>query len=321
MSDSIRDLHALIDRRIALSTGSAPPVELVRGVVARVDGTRCEAYLDGAASTTPGITVPRGVHTYPGDEVLVSRRRDGFLVISDVLDLSAVDVAPTVRVYTASAEWVKPERIHHIVVEVQGAGGGGGGTGWTNTNGSAESGGGGGGGYARKLLTAADLASASAATVTVGAVRTLEEIYDQSRKEGFGREVKRRIMLGTYVLSAGYQEAFYKKAQKVRTRIIEAFEQAFQRCDFIATPTTSGGAFPLDSVHDPLQLYLQDIFTVPANLAGLPSVSVPSGFDSQGHPLGLQLTGPQLQDVATLRAAHAYEQATRFTAQYPKAFA
>jgi hypothetical protein len=168
MSDSIRDLHALIDRRIALSTGSAPPVELVRGVVARVDGTRCEAYLDGAASTTPGITVPRGVHTYPGDEVLVSRRRDGFLVISDVLDLSAVDVAPTVRVYTASAEWVKPERIHHIVVEVQGAGGGGGGTGWTNTNGSAESGGGGGGGYARKLLTAADLASASAATVTVG---------------------------------------------------------------------------------------------------------------------------------------------------------
>ena len=153
------------------------------------------------------------------------------------------------------------------------------------------------------------------------AVRTLEEIYNQSRKEGFGREVKRRIMLGTYVLSAGYQDAFYKKAQKVRTRIIEAFEEAFQTCDFIATPTTSGGTFPLGSVNDPLQLYLQDIFTVPANLAGLPSVSVPSGFDSKGHPLGLQLTGPQLQDVATLRTAHLYERATHFTDQHPKAFA
>ena len=152
-------------------------------------------------------------------------------------------------------------------------------------------------------------------------VRTLEEIYDESREEGFGREVKRRIMLGTYVLSAGYQDAFYKKAQKVRTRIMEAFDQAFQVCDCIATPTVSASAFPLKSVSDPLTLYLQDIFTVPANLAGLPSVSVPSGFDSKGLPLGLQLTCPQMQDVETLRTAYVYEQATRFTDHLPKAFA
>lgn len=145
----------------------------------------------------------------------------------------------------------------------------------------------------------------------------LEDVYDLSRAQGFGPEVKKRIMLGTYVLSAGYQDAFYKKAQKVRTLILNAFDTAFSQCDLIALPTAPSGAFPLGSIHDPIEMYLQDIFTIPANLAGLPAVSVPSGFDAQRHPLGLQLIGPQMHDVAVLKTAYAYEQATPWHKELP----
>lgn len=143
--------------------------------------------------------------------------------------------------------------------------------------------------------------------------KTLEEIYEQSRKEGFGREVKKRIMLGTYVLSAGFQDAYYKKAQKVRTLMLDAFDQAFNQCDIVMTPVTTSSAFELGSISDPLEMYLQDIFTVPANLVGVPAISVPSGFDSKGMPLGVQMTGPQMCDVALMQCAYAYEQAAKHT--------
>lgn len=141
--------------------------------------------------------------------------------------------------------------------------------------------------------------------------KTIEEVFDHSRKNGFGHEVKKRIMLGTYVLSAGYQDAYYKKAQKVRTLIMDAFEGAFTKCDAIMMPVATSGAFEHGSIQDPLQMYLQDIFTVPANLAGLPAVSVPAGYDSRGMPLGLQILGPQMCDVAVMQYAYAYEQATK----------
>lgn len=143
--------------------------------------------------------------------------------------------------------------------------------------------------------------------------KTLEEIYERSRKEGFGREVKKRIMLGTYVLSAGYQDAFYKKAQKVRTLIIDAFDQAFSKCDAVMMPVTTNGAFQHGAIHDPLEMYLQDIFTIPANLAGLPAISVPSGYDGRGMPLGVQILGPQMCDVSVMQYAYAYEQASKQT--------
>ncbi len=142
--------------------------------------------------------------------------------------------------------------------------------------------------------------------------KTLEEVYELSRKEGFGREVKKRIMLGTYVLSAGYQDAFYKKAQKVRTLIIDAFDRAFNTCDAVMMPVTTSSAFEHGAFQDPLQMYLQDIFTVPANLAGLPGISIPSGYDSHGMPLGVQLLGPQMCDVSLMQIAYAYEQATHW---------
>ncbi|MBM3183978.1 MAG: Asp-tRNA(Asn)/Glu-tRNA(Gln) amidotransferase subunit GatA, partial [Chlamydiae bacterium] len=149
--------------------------------------------------------------------------------------------------------------------------------------------------------------------------KTLEEIYDLSRKDGFGSEVKRRIMLGTFVLSAGYQDAYYKKAQKVRALILDAFEKAFEVCDAVVTPVTTSSAFEKGAIHDPLQMYLQDIFTVPINLAGLPAISVPSGFDQKNLPLGLQIIGPQMCDSLVMQYAYAYEQATRF-AKIPPLF-
>lgn len=138
---------------------------------------------------------------------------------------------------------------------------------------------------------------------------TLDEIFDFSRQEGFGPEVKRRIMLGTYVLSSGYQDAYYKKAQKVRTLIIQHFKKAFEKCNLIATPTSPFSAFELGGIQDPLQMYLQDIYTVPTNLAGLPAISVPSGVCPRGLPLGLHLTGPFLHDADVLRCAYHFEQA------------
>lgn len=141
--------------------------------------------------------------------------------------------------------------------------------------------------------------------------KNLDELYEFSRERGFGREVKKRIMLGTYVLSAGFQDAFYKKAQRVRTLIIEAFEKAFAECDAVIMPVAPSGAFEANSIHDPVEMYLQDIFTIPANLAGLPAVSVPSGFDPRGMPLGIQIIGPQMCDVPVLQYAYAFEQHTK----------
>ena len=139
------------------------------------------------------------------------------------------------------------------------------------------------------------------------AAKTLDEVYDLSRKEGFGTEVKKRIMLGTYVLSSGFQDALYKKAQKVRTLILNAFEKAFETCDAIALPTAPTGAFELNSIHDPVEMYLQDVFTIPASLAGLPAISVPSGFDSKRLPLGIQIIGPQMHDAPVIRYGYAFE--------------
>jgi aspartyl-tRNA(Asn)/glutamyl-tRNA(Gln) amidotransferase subunit A len=149
--------------------------------------------------------------------------------------------------------------------------------------------------------------------------KNLEDVYELSRKHGFGKEVKQRIMLGTYVLSAGFQDAYYKKAQKVRTLILDAFETAFGKCDMVMTPVTTSGAFEPGSFQDPLEMYLQDIFTVPANLAGLPAISIPSGFDKRGMPLGVQLMGPQMCDVSVMKFAYAFEQAGK-KCSIPKAY-
>jgi aspartyl-tRNA(Asn)/glutamyl-tRNA(Gln) amidotransferase subunit A len=150
--------------------------------------------------------------------------------------------------------------------------------------------------------------------------KNLDEVYELSRSEGFGPEVKKRIMLGTFVLSAGYQDAFYKKAQKVRTLMIDAFDQAFGSCDLIATPVAPTPAFISGEIKDPLEMYLQDIFTIPANLAGLPAVSLPSGFSEEHLPLGLQLMGPQMHDVPLLRAAQLFEEVTGWGQKMPPAF-
>ena len=141
--------------------------------------------------------------------------------------------------------------------------------------------------------------------------RTLKSMYLKTRDEGFGAEVKRRIMLGTYVLSAGYYDAFYLKAQQVRTLIRRDYETAFAACDLVAMPTTPRPAFRLgEKVDDPLQMYLEDIFTVSANLSGLPAISVPCGLSSTRLPVGLQLTGRAFDESTLLRAADAYERQT-----------
>ena len=141
--------------------------------------------------------------------------------------------------------------------------------------------------------------------------KTLDDIYDFSRKEGFGTEVKRRILLGTFVLSSGYKDAYYKKAQQVRTLMIQTFDAIFDSCDAILMPTAPSGAFEGGSIIDPVELYLQDIFTIPANLAGLPAISVPSGVDAKGLPLGLQIIGPPLCDVPVMQYAYAFERASK----------
>lgn len=147
---------------------------------------------------------------------------------------------------------------------------------------------------------------------------TLTEMYDRTRGRGFGREVKRRIILGTYVLSAGYYDAYYRKAQQVRTLIREDYDRAFAKVDVIAMPTSPTAAFPLgERVEDPVQMYLSDVFTVGANLAGLPGISIPCGFTNTRLPIGLQFTGRAMEDVTVLRVAHAYERATSWTAERP----
>lgn len=149
---------------------------------------------------------------------------------------------------------------------------------------------------------------------------SLEDVYFQSRTQGFGPEVKRRIMLGTYALSAGYYDAYYKKAMQVRTLVTRDFEKAFKEVDLILTPTTPTTAFKQDEkTDDPLAMYLADIFTVPASLAGLPAISVPAGFDKGNLPIGLQLIGKHWGEETVLRAAHAYEQAHDWHAKKPPA--
>ena len=149
----------------------------------------------------------------------------------------------------------------------------------------------------------------------------LWELYEATRGQGFGAEVKRRIMLGTYVLSAGYYDAYYLKAQQVRTLILRDYEQAFggeTAVDVIAMPTSPTAAFRLgERVSDPLQMYLADIFTVSANLAGLPAISVPCGFTSDRLPIGLQLTGRRFDEATVLRIADAYERDTQWRNQRP----
>ncbi len=147
--------------------------------------------------------------------------------------------------------------------------------------------------------------------------KTLDEVFDYSREEGFGEEVKRRILLGTFVLSSGYFDAYYKKAQKVRTLMIEATNKAFESCDVIAMPTTTGAAHKMGAIRDPLQLYLADIFTIPANLTGCPAVSIPSGFSEEGMPLSLQLLGAQGEDGKVLSAAHRIGQLPGFEVKVP----
>lgn len=144
----------------------------------------------------------------------------------------------------------------------------------------------------------------------------LRAMYRRTRDEGFGAEVKRRIMLGTYVLSSGYYEAYYRKAQQVRTLIKQDFLRAFDKCDAIATPTTPTVAFMLgEKTDDPLAMYLNDIYTCTANLAGIPGISLPCGLSSEGLPVGFQLMGAHWSEANLFRLAHAYEQAQPFTAR------
>jgi aspartyl-tRNA(Asn)/glutamyl-tRNA(Gln) amidotransferase subunit A len=146
----------------------------------------------------------------------------------------------------------------------------------------------------------------------------LRTMYTRTRARGFGPEVKRRIMLGTYVLSAGYYEAYYLKAQQVRTLVRRDYDEAFERVDVVAMPTSPTPPFRLgERVADPLQMYLADVFTVSANLAGLPAISVPCGFTSQRLPVGLQLTGRRFDESTLLRLADAYERDTPWWKQLP----
>ncbi len=152
------------------------------------------------------------------------------------------------------------------------------------------------------------------------AAKSLDEVYDLTREEGFGHEVKRRILLGTFVLSSGYKDAYYRKAQKMRTLIIQKYDEAFSRCNLIATPVSPNPCFELGSIKDPVQMYLEDIYTIGLNLAGLPGISVPSGFTQEKKPLGLQIIGPQDGDSLTLQLAYAFEQATKHHTTLPEAF-
>lgn len=151
--------------------------------------------------------------------------------------------------------------------------------------------------------------------------QTLDEMYERSRTAGFGDEVKRRIMIGTHALSAGCYEDYYLRAQKVRRKILNDFQSAFQKVDFILTPTTASDAFALnDPSMDPLAMYLEDVFTVAANLAGIPAISVPVGFSEKGLPLGMQLLGPMLSEDRLFNAAFALETAAQFKHPIIEAF-
>ena len=140
-------------------------------------------------------------------------------------------------------------------------------------------------------------------------------MYENTRAEGFGDEVKRRILIGTYVLSAGYYDAYYLKAQKVRALIQKDFSDAYNQVDAILTPTAPSAAFAIgENEDDPIKMYLNDVFTVPASLAGLPGISVPVGLSGDGLPLGLQILGKAFDEETVLKVGHVLEQAAGFTA-------
>jgi aspartyl-tRNA(Asn)/glutamyl-tRNA(Gln) amidotransferase subunit A len=146
----------------------------------------------------------------------------------------------------------------------------------------------------------------------------LREMYELTRSKGFGAEVKRRIMLGTYALSAGYYDAYYKKASQVRTLIRRDFEQAFAACDLIVTPTAPTPPFKLgEKMNNPLQMYLSDIYTIPANLAGLPGISMPCGLSSEGLSIGLQIIGNVFAEEKMLRCAYCFEQNSEWHLKKP----
>jgi len=148
--------------------------------------------------------------------------------------------------------------------------------------------------------------------------RDIIDMYIKTRSKGFGNEAKRRILLGTYCLSSGYYDAYYLKAQKVRTKIRGDFENAFKLCDCIITPTTPTPAFKLgEKVSDPLSMYLSDVCTIPANLAGLPAISIPCGFSSNGLPIGMQILARPFAEEDIFRAAYAFEQNTDFHRKRP----
>ena len=149
----------------------------------------------------------------------------------------------------------------------------------------------------------------------------LKDIYRNSRSEAFGPEVKRRIILGTYVLSSGYYDAYYKKAQQVRTLVKNEFDKAFEKYDVVLTPTAPAVAYQFgEKTENPLEMYLSDICTVSVNVAGLPGISIPCGVDSEGMPIGMQLIGPRFGEAAILNAAYTFEQATKFRENYKPTF-
>lgn len=152
----------------------------------------------------------------------------------------------------------------------------------------------------------------------VKGAKNLMDMYLKTRAEGFGQEVKRRIMLGTYALSSGYYEAYYRKAQQVRTLIKRDFDEAFKVVDVIITPTSPTPAFKLgEKTADPLQMYLSDIFTISVNLAGIPGISIPCGFSSENLPIGLQILGRHFEEESILKVAYAYEQSTGYHRKRP----
>ncbi|MEE1569142.1 MAG: amidase family protein, partial [Alphaproteobacteria bacterium] len=145
---------------------------------------------------------------------------------------------------------------------------------------------------------------------------TLQEMYENTRGEGFGAEVTRRVLIGTYVLSAGYYDAYYLKAQKLRTLISRDFREAFDKVDVLLTPTAPSSAFAIgEKMGDPIAMYLNDVFTVPASLAGLPAASIPAGLSGDGLPLGLQLIARPFDEETMFRAARAVEDAAAFDAE------
>lgn len=145
---------------------------------------------------------------------------------------------------------------------------------------------------------------------------SLDAMYEKTRAAGFGAEVKRRVLIGTYVLSAGYYDAYYVRAQKIRTLIARDFAQAFEQCDAILTPTTPSPAFAIgERQDDPVTMYLNDVFTVPANLAGLPAISLPAGLTEDGLPLGLQIIGRAFDEQTMFRVAGVLESAAAFVAE------